>query len=428
MATPVSPQFSDVITFTVTQLGSGLAGCDINVHPDPTVDYRWDFGDGTSATTGETVMHHSYSPSAANCTKYDCVYNATLHVTTASGDDWLIIVYPVIFPATSEPLAVPGGPYSVIRGHAVRLDGSRSLGQIISYAWTFENPGVGVLKNCKAGASLKTGHKTGARPTVVMLCTMRATLTVSDGRKRNSATTTIRVRARDWKTPVRFVRYIVGGRPPTPWKPPTLRGAAGLNVSACPHATTDPAESDVCPLSRLLGTWNDNGYRLLQVHDPGGPFDRWWYAGSSTLTVDTQALLNPYLFKGAPRSALRESPNFYTENAQKGTDVQGYVAAVREHESWGKPGTPRSGHTSAMNQPTTRDGGLLDPRKGIEQILAPSKQRVIFELDRNIRGHASAIENWAADPLTTIWTGALYLWSASAHTYERQQISVGGTD
>ena len=283
--------------------------------------------------------------------------------------------------SSTSLMANPGGPYTVTRGGTVSLDGSRSTprGKITSYKWRFDKP----EKCYPKGASPSRGTKQGMRPSAVMLCTMRVTLTVREGARHASNSITIEVTPRPWTTSVRHNEFLRGGG--INWVPPVRypsgskpckgvkgicpAGLLGINVSACPGATA--LTKDIfCPLRSLhQQTWEGSGYKLAEVHDHGGPFDRWWYVGSSDLTIDRKALLNPYLYSGAPKSPFGETPNFYSANtgARTPTDVGGMLQALMEHEGWGKPSVAHSGHTSAMKEAITVHDRLFDPRRSIEQ-------------------------------------------------------------
>src|SRR5204863_249403 len=87
--------------------------------------------------------------------------------------------------------ANPGGPYRVIRGGRVMLDGSKSKpkSRIKSYEWSFSGP------ECD-GVLPEPGNKSGVKISAVPLCDVYATLTVSDGEVSDSETTVIRIRKR----------------------------------------------------------------------------------------------------------------------------------------------------------------------------------------------------------------------------------------
>lgn len=321
--------------------------------------------------------------------------------------------------------AVPGGPYDVMRAGTAHLDGSASTPKrkIRSYRWTF-NPGAG----CPPGVPRDT-HKSGARVSIVALCSLDVALTVSDGKNSDTHTTQIQVTPRRWLTPVTMAgyqyRYYPDVLPPVadPFDlsqndQPRVE-VDGENLSACPHANQDtPPEALVCPLYYLHHTFDNYGYRLVQVHDRGGPFDGWWYVGSSTMSIERKAWVNGYLFSGAPRSPLLEVPNFYTYNSTNGRDVAGFLQALLEHEGWGKPGVPRSGHTSAIKEEVIEDGGRADPRKIAEKMFGPRKRQLVTEIDEKVLSAQAVIKINTDDPLAVIWRGQLYKWYVNLQKYE----------
>ncbi len=125
------------------------------------VSYAWNFGDGTTGT-GATVSH--VYATAGN-------FTATLTVTdnegaTGSASTAVVVSNPTV---NQLPIARPGGPYSVLLGQSLALNGTQSSdpdGSIAAYAWNLGN-----------GATA-----TGASPTVSYAAagSYTVTLTVTD--------------------------------------------------------------------------------------------------------------------------------------------------------------------------------------------------------------------------------------------------------
>lgn len=95
---------------------------------DEIVNYRWDFGDGTTAVG--SVVSHTY-PDALN-------YTVTLVVSDGKLDSAPVTTVVAVF--DQMPIANPGGPYSGPKNAAIRFDGSRSTdgdNDFLTYAWDF---------------------------------------------------------------------------------------------------------------------------------------------------------------------------------------------------------------------------------------------------------------------------------------------------
>src|SRR5262249_16118115 len=70
-----------------------------------------------------------------------------------------------------------------VRGATATLDGSKSKKDITSYTWEL-SPGA----DCPSGTTLRTTTLTGAKVSFTLLCSLEATLTVSDGSDEDSTT------------------------------------------------------------------------------------------------------------------------------------------------------------------------------------------------------------------------------------------------
>lgn len=218
-----------------------------------------------------------------------------------------------------ELRADPGGPYTVERTGQVTLDGSNSTGRIKSYRWTFER--------ANGGCPAKNSHRNGRRTTIVALCALRATLTVSDGRRRSKpARTTVTVTPRKLH-PISFAR-----RAPRRLK----KSNGGLAVddhNACLGCKWGRV---VCTRDGLRGDQRSGhtihgglighpGFAVASVHDPGGPFDGRWYVKDHTLAIDRTPLVNERLYPG-------DDVYNYNTNARHPGDVDRVRRSVEAHE------------------------------------------------------------------------------------------------
>jgi hypothetical protein len=295
-------------------------------------------------------------------------------------------------PEFDEPLkAIAGGPYSNERGQSLTLNGSKSTGKIRSYKWTFAPANANSPIPFNAGA-----HKQGAMASVVLLAPVKATLTVSDGKKEDSDTVVLNVKARDFKTP--FVhreseKLHPRSIPPRMIKGRDLKYAGGENVCALDDYGAKDSIHILHP-NEAGGTWEDRGYKLEQVKDPNGPFDGNWYLSEYSIKVERETLLNKYILPGGP-PPVRTAKPFYESNKALGNDVDGYIEAVRKHEML---------HTQLM-QKALKAG---DPGPKIEALVSKNKEDVKTQADQTIKGAEDAIDQASADPLPSVgWKGKI---------------------
>lgn len=104
---------------------------------DRIIEYRWDFGDGSSHRTGLTPTHVYDNPG---------IYKVTLTVTDTFGaSDTDNCVITVLEKENQQPVADVNGPYYVDEGSPVTLDGSGSTdpdNDTLQYRWDLDNDGV----------------------------------------------------------------------------------------------------------------------------------------------------------------------------------------------------------------------------------------------------------------------------------------------
>ena len=118
-----SPQFPPKRT-AISFWGTGSTDPD----GDEIVNFRWNFGDGTTAVG--PVVSHTY-PDARN-------YTVTLVVSDGKVDSAPVSIEVAIF--DRAPVANAGGPYSGAKNAAIRFDGTRSTdgdGDPLTYFWDF---------------------------------------------------------------------------------------------------------------------------------------------------------------------------------------------------------------------------------------------------------------------------------------------------
>jgi hypothetical protein len=289
------------------------------------------------------------------------------------------------------------------------LDGSASKGHVKAYEWSFDpvsctstRPGA-CAGYCRAAGPKPGAAKTGVRVAVKPLCTIRATLTVTDGQDDDSDSVLVSVTPRvgpDWKTPVSYRE--TRDSMTVPWvRCDTSTGACkleldgGMNIPdpmTCP-GQPKPGSQIVCPLLGSRSSWSGSGYTLATISDPKGPFDGYSYVGSSSLAVNELGILNRYLFPEAPTEI--DGNNFYSYNKSLGTDVDGFLKALSQHEGFGAPGKPHTGHAQ-----TTRDDLAKpenDPRREIEQLFGPNPTSLQESADRRIKEIDDSLQSDTCD-------------------------------
>jgi hypothetical protein len=308
---------------------------------------------------------------------------------------------------------------SSLRAATRTLDGSRSKGDIKSYEWTFEQAqcasGGPCAGYCDTVGPTAGARKRGARATIKPLCAVEATLTVSDGQDEDADTVLVPVtpRAQGWKTQV-FHRWIPTPATSAPSGAPrgtpearcqangmcTVELHGGLNVPDPQGCSGHEGLGSriLCPLLDGRGTWKGRGYTLATIADPGGPFDGYSYVGASTLVVRRLAYINPDLLSGS----------FYDYNKAHQGQVDALIEATKEHEGFGAPGKPGTGHSQIMRDIITGSGGLNDPRHEIEVMFAPAASAVQDRADKEIKRIDELADTRSEDPLNQI--GRFALW------------------
>jgi hypothetical protein len=310
-------------------------------------------------------------------------------------------------PLSKEPpQADPGGPYEIERGAFLSLDGSRSKGNLISYQWKFSP-----ARGCPSDVQLVEGPKEGPTVEVVLLCPVMATLTVSDGKESSSRSVTINVKPREWKTPFEHVQAEGSLSPATPplIDPHLMAFSGGANV-----CSLDPSQDENHSFhpGEANGTWDESGYQLGQVADPGGPFDKTWYVQEYKLRISRQTLMNPYLLPGGKPPLTGIDP-WYDFNKRKGAPVDAYLKAIRDHE---------------MEHSNRKRAALPanDPAVKMEPIFGNDRDKLKEDLDRIIHDAEFAVCEASKDPLPRTWAGTLWFPKIDTGIYMQGEVEVGG--
>jgi hypothetical protein len=210
---------------------------------------------------------------------------------------------------TGKLRAVPKAA-PVYRGGRVTLDGSKSRGEIRSYRWKLAR-----ASGCPSDVKLSSETLTGAKVSFTALCPLKATLTVSDGKDTDSATTTVAVYPRSWKTPV-------SSAPDAVLDSRLVDGflQLGRNVCAYDGLTGDQTSGHI--LHRGAGGAK-GGFTVAEVKS--GPFEGNFYVAKYTAKIRRAALVSKDF---APTTDL------YAANSDAGLvgDFSALHASVVDHE------------------------------------------------------------------------------------------------
>ncbi len=298
----------------------------------------------------------------------------------------------------SELKAIPNAASTVVRGEPLTLDGTQSTGNIQEYQWTFKGS--------------KGATKTGATVTAVFLKSTKVTLTVSDGTKKDKATILVTVLPRDWKTPFQHLASegTLDESAPVydPRYPSRRTWVGGENVCSYDPPQDSSEPTHILHPESANDTWDGVGYDLKQVDDPGGPHHQWWYVESYKLDISRQSLINKYIVENGP-TIFGMLENFYQANIRlhgegKGTDVVGYLKAVRDHE--------KKHSTIIENALPGKDPALkieaLSDKNGSEKLKKKA--------DGLITKAEKALSKATKDPLPRMWSGSVAV--PNNETYE----------
>ena len=141
---PVAALSASAVSAAPLQEISFDASASTHGRPDRSiVSYQWDFGDGQTTTTEQPVIAHAFAQFGIYTVSVTVVDNNA----PARTDSASVVV--AIDQGNQHPVAVPGGPYTLDRGQALRLDASASydpdagLGdRVVEYAWDLDNDGL----------------------------------------------------------------------------------------------------------------------------------------------------------------------------------------------------------------------------------------------------------------------------------------------
>ena len=136
------------------------------------------------------------------------------------------------------------------------------------------------------------------------------------------------------------------------------------------------------------------------------------YVVNPSIEVKRVEYVNADLLPGHP---------FYAENAARGLDVAGFLAAVRNHEGLGG-GKPGTGHSQIIHDELAKPTG--DPRRVLETVAAPTEQALQQKADAKLTAIDGRIDGASNDPLPVIWSGSLVVQDSYTSTWRQATIHV----
>ncbi len=259
--------------------------------------------------------------------------------------------------------AKPGGPYSVVRGARVRLDGSKSKGKIEKYVWLIL-PGEGCPAEFEA-TSLQ-----GSIQEFPVLCSLQGFLVVNGDGDSDRQPFFVDVTPRKWKTD--FSRE---GEDTFDEK--ILKVHLFLGKNRCAVESAEP--NHFIHPGAVSGSWDTKGYTLSQVGE--GPFAGFWFVASETLRISRKTFINQRL--------LPPGGEVYKLNAATNlADMNLVIRQVRVHEKL---------HSDLAEERLKNGDPDFDPAVRIERLLGKDRKALAFDADFAVRDAETEIGKASAE-------------------------------
>ena len=218
--------------------------------------------------------------------------------------------------------AVPGGPYVIKRGEKVKLDGSgsRPKQKISTYTWNFEPDCPGAEPTDPGGVAANPTTLQGKKVEIVAVCRTKVSLTVSGDGTPGTAATGIRVGGK-----INDVKFNQGNDADSGNFPfDTAMGTFVFGLNRCAVEWNEFHDPDL-PDHWLHKPGDGLDVDTKQVHDPGGPYDGYFYVTGQNLKVTRQLLINSKLLPGGSVYALNST-------GQRKKAIEKIVEAALDHE------------------------------------------------------------------------------------------------
>lgn len=278
--------------------------------------------------------------------------------------------------------ADPGGPYRIVRGGRVVLDGSKSTPtpgeKITSYQWELKPTEKCGDTTPELARTSFQGRKIGP---FVMLCGLAVRLTITDSAGNTTyQDTMVTVSPRSWR--VRPVRNLDSSASSSLVTGDTL----GLNVGHCTAEALDPGPNPFCPVNP------DDGFVVATLKDKGGRFDGVSYVESTSFSISRLSLYNRRYEPGG---------DIYQHNLAS----RRYAAAMRQLNR--SVHTHEHSHGEALVKESRTKEGNVDQ---LLESLVGSYHGVIDQAERRAAKAAKVVWNYAEDGsghLAGGWSGTL---------------------
>lgn len=259
--------------------------------------------------------------------------------------------------------AEPGGPYSVVRGARVRLDGSKSKGKIEKYVWIIL-PGEG------CPAELEATSVQGSIQEFPVLCSLQGFLIVNGDGDTDRQPFFVDVTPRKWK-----IDFSRAGEDHFDEK--ILKGHLFLGKNRCAVENAEP--NHFIHPGALSNSWENRGYTLSQVGE--GPFAGFWFVASEELRISRRTFINQRL--------LPPDGEVYKLNAPTNlADMNLLIRQVRTHEKL----------HSDLAEERLKDGSPdFDPALRIERLFRKDREALVFDADFAVRDAESEIGKASAE-------------------------------
>ncbi|HET7706638.1 MAG TPA: hypothetical protein VFM36_11160 [Thermoanaerobaculia bacterium] len=317
---------------------------------------------------------------------------------------------------TEPPKAVIDTPHRAQRAEPFTFNSSGSKGGITSRRWT--------LTPLCPSSGAKPFTAEGAAVQARLLCSTRATLTVSDGLKEDTSTAVIEIEPRPFKT--RFDHdFGAEGFLEKPAAPTAHHNSATNNFEVTFVAAENvPAHPGLGPQEYLYppdegGGWSANGFEEDRIAE--GPFAGVWYVTDYSLEVKRKTLMNRYLLPGVAAGSFG---SFYDRNVNQGHDVDAYLDAIRAHEGF-RYGQGTLGHSGLIAKSLREN----DPARKLEAMVAADRDTLVTAANEELRATNRRLCEETADPLPVIWSGNLiFPYDDGSGWTPPTQATVGGTN
>jgi hypothetical protein len=246
----------------------------------------------------------------------------------------------------------------------------------------------------------------------VLLRPVKVTLTVTQGLEKATATATVAVTPRAWKTPFELDpaegRMVDHATDPYsdklgPEVKPSKQALSGLFTemeNRCAYDPEDPYRGHILHPRRGA---SDLGYDVAPVADAGGPFDGFYYVTKYRVMVKRKILVNKFIAEDSTEAIFPDGKTFYQENlALAGTvpkpkgdgpgvglaaDIKTFMAKCREHEQM---------HGKMVKQNFDAGG---DPAKDVEPVISRDELKVQEKADEILGKRDKELSEAGADPL-----------------------------